>query len=80
MSEIVTDALESAKIEPREVQTAHVGNFAAELYSKQGQLGAFFLETDPSLLGTSDQPPRGRVRLGIDRDTGGVGRNRGGPL
>jgi acetyl-CoA C-acetyltransferase len=51
MRETVTDALESTKIEPRDVQTAHVGNFAAELYSKQGQLGAFFLETDPSFSG-----------------------------
>src|SRR5580704_14915997 len=51
MRETVTDALESTKIEPHEVETAHVGNFAAELYSKQGQLGAFFLETDPSFTG-----------------------------
>ena len=51
MRETVADALETAQIEPREVQTAHVGNFAAELYSKQGQLGAFFLETDPGFAG-----------------------------
>ena len=51
MSEIVTDAIASSKIEPHEVETAHVGNFAAELYSKQGQLGAFFLETDPAFAG-----------------------------
>jgi acetyl-CoA C-acetyltransferase len=51
MRETVADALETTRIEPREVQTAHVGNFAAELYSKQGQLGAFFLETDPSFTG-----------------------------
>ncbi len=51
MREMVTDALETTQIEPREVQTAHVGNFAAELYAKQGQLGAFFLETDPSFSG-----------------------------
>jgi acetyl-CoA C-acetyltransferase len=51
MSEIVTDAIASSKIEPHEVETAHVGNFAAELYSKQGQLGAFFLETNPAFAG-----------------------------
>ena len=51
MSETMTDALASTRIEPREVQTAHVGNFAAELYSKQGQLGAFVIETDPVLSG-----------------------------
>jgi acetyl-CoA C-acetyltransferase len=51
MSEIVTDAIASSKIEPHEVETAHVGNFAAELYGKQGQLGAFFLETNPAFVG-----------------------------
>ena len=29
MREMVADALETTQIEPREVQTAHVGNFAA---------------------------------------------------
>jgi acetyl-CoA C-acetyltransferase len=51
MRETVVDALEATKIEPREIQTAHVGNFAAELYAKQGQLGAFFLETDHAFSG-----------------------------
>src|ERR1700733_6927055 len=51
MGEIVADAITTAKIEPHEVETAHVGNFAAELYSKQGQLGAFFLEVDPAFNG-----------------------------
>src|SRR5579872_7379381 len=51
MSEIVTDAIASSKIDPHEVETAHIGNFAAELYSKQGQLGAFFLETNPAFSG-----------------------------
>jgi acetyl-CoA C-acetyltransferase len=51
MRETVVDALEKTKVEPREIQTAHIGNFAAELYAKQGQLGAFFLETDPAFSG-----------------------------
>src|SRR5271163_923796 len=51
MSETVADALANSKIEPREIETAHVGNFAAELYSKQGQLGAFFLETNEAFAG-----------------------------
>jgi acetyl-CoA C-acetyltransferase len=51
MSETVADALTLTKIEPREIETAHVGNFAAELYSKQGQLGAFFLETNAAFAG-----------------------------
>src|SRR6202043_3283047 len=51
MREAVLGALEATKIEPKEVQTAHVGNFAAELYAHQGQLGAFFLEVDPAFAG-----------------------------
>jgi acetyl-CoA C-acetyltransferase len=51
MREATLAALEATKIEPREVQTAHVGNFAAELYAKQGHIGAFFLEIDPTFSG-----------------------------
>jgi len=51
MREAALGALEAAAIEPREVQTAHVGNFAAELYAHQGHLGAFVLEVDPALSG-----------------------------
>ena len=51
MNEALTGALAATKIEPREIETAHVGNFAAELYAKQGQLGAFVLEADPVLSG-----------------------------
>ncbi len=51
MRETANSAMERAKIEPREIQTAHVGNFAAELYARQGHLNAFFLEVDPALSG-----------------------------
>ncbi len=51
MREATLAALEATKIEPREVQTAHVGNFAAELYAKQGHIGAFFVEIDPTFSG-----------------------------
>ncbi|HTT77397.1 MAG TPA: acetyl-CoA acetyltransferase [Candidatus Binataceae bacterium] len=51
MSEAVADALNNTKIDPQEVETAHVGNFAAELYAKQGQLGAFFLEANEVFAG-----------------------------
>jgi acetyl-CoA C-acetyltransferase len=51
MRETVIAALEAAMLEPTEIQSAHVGNFAAELYAHQGQLGAFFLEVDPALAG-----------------------------
>src|SRR6516164_6115299 len=51
MREAVLGALEAQKIEPKEIQTAHVGNFAAELYAKQGHVGAFFVEIDPVFSG-----------------------------
>lgn len=51
MREVVLAALETARLEPHEVETAHVGNFAAELYAKQGHVGAFFVEIDPAFRG-----------------------------
>jgi len=51
MREGVLGALERCDIAPEEVQSAHVGNFAAELYCMQGHLGAFFTEVDPSFSG-----------------------------
>ncbi|MGC2494235.1 acetyl-CoA acetyltransferase [Candidatus Binatus sp.] len=51
MREATLGALAATKIEPREVETAHVGNFAAELYAKQGHIGAFFVEIDPTFSG-----------------------------
>ena len=51
MREATIGAMESARIEPGEIETAHVGNFAAELYAKQGHLGAFFVDIDPAFSG-----------------------------
>ena len=51
MREAVQGALETTRIEPKEIEVAHVGNFAAELYCMQGHLGAFVLEVDPALRG-----------------------------
>jgi acetyl-CoA C-acetyltransferase len=51
MREGVLGALEATRLDPSEIETAHVGNFAAELYCKQGHLGAFFVEVDPAFVG-----------------------------
>lgn len=51
MREGVVGALECCEIAPEEIQSAHVGNFAAELYCMQGHLGAFFTEVHPSFSG-----------------------------
>jgi len=51
MREAVRGGLEATSIAPEEVESAHVGNFAAELYCMQGHLGAFFTEADPAFSG-----------------------------
>ena len=51
MREGVLGALRECQIAPEEVESAHVGNFAAELYCMQGHLGAFFTEVDPAFSG-----------------------------
>lgn len=51
MREAVLGGLEETGLEPKEIQVAHVGNFAAELYCHQGHMGAFFLEIDPTFRG-----------------------------
>jgi acetyl-CoA C-acetyltransferase len=51
MREAVIGALERTRVEPREIEVAHVGNFAAELYCMQGHLGALVLDIDPAFRG-----------------------------
>jgi acetyl-CoA C-acetyltransferase len=50
-NEVITGALEATGVEPKEVEVGHVGNFAAELYTMQGHLGAFLLEAHPDFRG-----------------------------
>ncbi|MBI2421478.1 MAG: thiolase domain-containing protein [Candidatus Hydrogenedentes bacterium] len=47
----VMGALTHTGIEASEVESAHVGNFIAELTNYQGHLGALFLEVDPAFDG-----------------------------
>ena len=51
MREAVLGAVAAVDIDPKDIEVAHVGNFAAELYCKQGHLGAFFVEVDPMFSG-----------------------------
>ena len=51
LREAVLGGLEATGIEGKEVEVGHVGNFAAELYSMQGHLGAFLLDADPAFSG-----------------------------
>jgi acetyl-CoA C-acetyltransferase len=47
----VRTGVDSAGIEPEDIEVAHVGNFAAELFCKQGHLGGFFAALHPSFSG-----------------------------
>ncbi len=51
MRESVLGALTECEIDPEEIESSHVGNFAAELYCMQGHLGAFFTEVHPAFSG-----------------------------
>ncbi len=51
MKESVVEGLAATGIDSKEVEVAHVGNFAAELYCKQGHLGGFMAEIDPAMSG-----------------------------
>jgi len=51
MREAVTGAMRTVDVPAEDIESAHVGNFAAELYCMQGHLGAFFTEVDPAFSG-----------------------------
>ncbi len=48
--------LAATKLDASEIETAHVGNFTAELFCNQGHLGGFFAAANPKLAGV----PAGR--------------------
>ena len=47
----VEAGLQSADLDPEDIDVAHVGNFAAELFCRQGQLGGFFAALHPAFSG-----------------------------
>ena len=49
--ETVSGTLGATSLDATEIEVAHVGNFAAELYCNQGHLGGFFVELDPAFAG-----------------------------
>ncbi len=51
MHEVVSGGLAATKLEADEIEVAHIGNFAAELYCKQGHLGGFLPEIEPRFSG-----------------------------
>ena len=51
MRETVLGGLEQSRIDAREIEVAHVGNFVAELFCNQGHLGGVFAAVHPDLAG-----------------------------
>ncbi len=43
--------LDASRLEPGDIEVAHVGNFAAEIFCGQGHLGGFFAASDPQFSG-----------------------------
>ena len=51
MRHTVLQGLAETKLEPQDIEVAHVGNFAAELFCNQGHLGGLFAACDPAFAG-----------------------------
>jgi acetyl-CoA C-acetyltransferase len=49
--EATLGCLAATGVAPQQIEVGHVGNFAAELYSMQGHLGAFLVDVDPAFAG-----------------------------
>ena len=50
-AEVVGEGLAAADLEPKDIQTGHVGNFVGELFAGQGLLGGFFGLVHPDFDG-----------------------------
>ena len=51
LREVLEQGLGSVDLEPGDLETAHVGNFAAELFCNQGHLGGLVAAAHPDLAG-----------------------------
>jgi acetyl-CoA C-acetyltransferase len=49
--EVLAQGLDAVELEPRDLETVHVGNFAAELFCNQGHLGGLVAAAHPDLAG-----------------------------
>jgi acetyl-CoA C-acetyltransferase len=50
-SEVVGKGLDSVGLDPKDIETGHVGNFVSELFARQGLLGGFFGLVHPDFDG-----------------------------
>jgi acetyl-CoA C-acetyltransferase len=51
MNATIANGLKECALEPADIEVAHVGNFAAELFCNQGHLGGLFAAADPAFAG-----------------------------
>lgn len=51
IAEAALGACEDARVEPREIEVGHVGNFIGEVISGQGHLGGLLVEAHPAFAG-----------------------------
>jgi len=51
MREAYQGSIEATDINPGDIKAAFIGNFASELYCRQGHLGGFFTDFDPAFVG-----------------------------
>ncbi|MBL8630526.1 MAG: acetyl-CoA acetyltransferase [Rhodospirillaceae bacterium] len=49
--ETLENGLNETNVDVADIETAHVGNFTAELFCHQGHMGGFFAEVNPKLAG-----------------------------
>lgn len=63
-SEATLTALVKTKIDPKDVQVGHVGNFVAELFTGQGMLGGFFGHVHPDFSGMPSSRHEGACASG----------------
>src|SRR6056297_1047041 len=55
MAEVLEAGLARTGLDHRQIETVHVGNFAAELFCGQGQLGGIVASLHPDLSGVPTQ-------------------------
>ena len=53
MNETVLGGLAATGLEAKDIESIHVGNFAGELYAKQGHMGAMAVNCDPGFKGVA---------------------------
>lgn len=64
MREVLEQGLAATRLSPQELDTAHVGNFAAELFCNQGHLGGVLAAALPDLAGIPSSRHEGACASG----------------